>query len=135
MPNHEKDLKEELNWEINYKLGILDPFVEDADQVAVRKNSRMNKFHPYQNKNEMRLAFELMFMTENLTEVSWSLWIGTQLDLEKMFGAYVVNYRSLLDFYALLDQIERTSYVGALFLEAYAEERRHVQGMLAQAQR
>ncbi|KAH8636448.1 hypothetical protein IG631_08283 [Alternaria alternata] len=36
----------------------------------------------------------------------------------------IVSYRSLQDFYTLLDQIERTSYVGALFLEAYAERLR-----------
>lgn len=33
----------------------------------------------------------------------------------------IISYRSLQDFYTLLDQIERTSYVGALFLESYAE--------------
>ncbi|KAF2493100.1 hypothetical protein BU16DRAFT_583270 [Lophium mytilinum] len=32
-----------------------------------------------------------------------------------------INLRTLQDFYSLLDQIERTSYVGAMFLEAYAE--------------
>jgi hypothetical protein len=36
----------------------------------------------------------------------------------------IVSYRSLQDFYTLLDQIERTSYAGALFLEAYAERLR-----------
>lgn len=33
----------------------------------------------------------------------------------------IISYRSLQDFYTLLDQIERTSYVGALLLESYAE--------------
>ncbi|KAF2749775.1 hypothetical protein M011DRAFT_276334 [Sporormia fimetaria CBS 119925] len=31
------------------------------------------------------------------------------------------SYKTLPDFYSLLDRIERTSYVGAVFLEAYAE--------------
>jgi hypothetical protein len=85
---YDKDLNEELNWKVNYELGILDPFVEDPEQIAGGKNSRTNKYYPYQNEHEMKLALELMFMTENLTEISWSLWIGTQLDLEKIFGEY-----------------------------------------------
>jgi hypothetical protein len=36
----------------------------------------------------------------------------------------IVSYTTLQNFYALLDRIERTSYVGALFLEAYAEKLR-----------
>jgi hypothetical protein len=36
----------------------------------------------------------------------------------------IQSYKSLQDFYSLLDNIERTSYVGALFLEAYAEKLR-----------
>jgi hypothetical protein len=150
----------------------------------------------------MKLAFKLFFMTENLTEASWSLWIGMQMDIEKMLsecedtdagpsgsiskelqttltkpgsnktnitvspdrasdlavkssglpiplsssakklsdvkgtdcvlgssldfahGERIVSYKTLQDFYTLLDKIERTSYVGALFLEAYAEKLR-----------
>lgn len=34
------------------------------------------------------------------------------------------SYKTLQDFYSLLDKIERTSYIGALFLEAYAEKLR-----------
>lgn len=37
----------------------------------------------------------------------------------------IVSYKTLQDFYFLLDRIERTSYVGALFLEAYAERLRN----------
>jgi hypothetical protein len=223
---HDKDLNEELNWKFNYELGILDPFVEDPEQVPGGKNSQNNRFYPYQNEHEMKLAFKLMFMTENLTEVSWSLWIGVQLDIEKMlngcnkteaapsqstsggakgdhtclvkpeanmtditvspdrasdlvgkppglptppsssekgsasgknitrtstpivfpvcvstapmtdadlttesrtslsYSKRIVSYRTLQDFYTLLDKIERTSYVGALYLEAYAEKLR-----------
>lgn len=36
----------------------------------------------------------------------------------------IQSYKTLRDFYTLLDKIERTSYVGALFLEAYAEKLR-----------
>ncbi|KAH8730748.1 hypothetical protein GQ44DRAFT_699794 [Phaeosphaeriaceae sp. PMI808] len=36
----------------------------------------------------------------------------------------IESYKSLQDFYSLLDRIERTSYVGAVFLEAYAERLR-----------
>jgi hypothetical protein len=37
---------------------------------------------------------------------------------------HIESYQTLQDFYSLLDKIERTSYVGALFLEAYAEKLR-----------
>jgi hypothetical protein len=219
--NQDKDLNEELNWRFNYKLGILDPFVEDPEHVPGGKNSQVNQCHPYRNEHEMKLAFKLLFMTESLTESSWSLWLGTQLDIEKMlngcgktdanssipgqplkllikpgsnnmdstvspdsasdlavkppelptppssfggsfssgkrsttsstctalsnrnlapvtahtdttnvsspslsYDTRMVSYKNLQDFYILLDKIERTSYVGALFLEAYAEKLR-----------
>ncbi|KAH7383171.1 hypothetical protein BKA66DRAFT_90691 [Pyrenochaeta sp. MPI-SDFR-AT-0127] len=220
---HDKDLNEELNWNVNFELGILDPFVEDPEQVVGGKNSRNNKFYPYQNDHEMKLALKLIFMTENITKTSWAVWIGTQLDLETMLNTHgetydvpvfpgtasekrkpqpppvregnlarspdhasqfadksgglkapppslekssgglkssvemresnqghsnispsdvmpslpsseptttskqstrIVSYKTLQDFYCLLDRIERTSYVGALFLEAYAEKLR-----------
>jgi hypothetical protein len=233
---HDKDLNEELNWKVNYELGILDPFVEDPEQTPGGKHSHANRFYPYKNEHEMRLALRLIFMTENITEITWALWIGTQLDLDKALyeaeesdiapttlssnpqstegpnqgGPSAVtsgqqnifrqndtfdltvspdraskpedtkshelptppsslsklnygmpklqkagnrqhkvpspaiagplpislrphdatrpprieSYKSLQDFYSLLDKIERTSYVGALFLEAYAEKMR-----------
>jgi hypothetical protein len=212
--NQDKDLNEELNWRFNYELGILDPFVEDPEHVPGGKNSQVNKCHPYRNEHEMKLAFKLLFMTESLTEASWSLWIGTQLDIETMLNGCgktdakscitgqpldlltkpgskktgstvspdsatdlavkfpglptpplsfgegfssgkhstnssastalsirspapvtahtlsisddkcIVSYKTLQDFYTLLGRIERTSYAGALFLEAYAEQLR-----------
>jgi hypothetical protein len=179
---HDKDLNEELNWKVNYELGILNPFVEDPEQVPGGKLSRNNKFFPYQNEHEMKLALKLIFMTEDVTEMTWTLWITSNLNLQKMLmsnetegspsiapkhtstsdshstascttpsakedrkldpasfanSAPVVehseelfppkrirSYKSLQDFYSLLDKIERTSYVGALFLEAYAEKLR-----------
>jgi hypothetical protein len=33
VPIHDKDLNEELNWKVNYELGILEPFVEDQFQA------------------------------------------------------------------------------------------------------
>jgi hypothetical protein len=38
------------------------------------------------------------------------------------YDTSMVSYKTLQDFYTLLDRIERTSYVGAVFLEAYAEK-------------
>jgi hypothetical protein len=83
---HDKDKNEQLTWEVNYELGILDPYVEDAEQVPGGKNSQANKWHPYQNEYEMRQALDLIFIAENITPVSWSLWIGMQMNLEKMLG-------------------------------------------------
>jgi hypothetical protein len=186
---HDKDLNEELNWKVNYELGILDPFVEDPEQVVGGKHSRNNKFYPYQNEYEMTLALKLIFTTEDITETSWTLWICSNLSLQKMLieseceappsiaskctptpighgkvsitsardptpeaietmdltespapaaqsaprdeppqelfhSKRIRSYKSLQDFYSLLDKIEQTSCVGALFLEAYAEKLR-----------
>jgi hypothetical protein len=223
---HEKNLNEELNWAVNYELGILDPIVEDSEQVPGGKFSSRDKFYPYQNEHEMKLALRLIFMTEDITTTTWALWIGAQLSLQNAIitsedegspstgskrtpmpernarassatsaghhtpepietidltqspespsrvshgklqvlptppssisktaqagttsdeheptptitasSATIVDhslfhpkriqsYKTLQDFYSLLDQIERTSYVGALFLEAYAEKLR-----------
>ncbi|KAJ4371588.1 hypothetical protein N0V83_004807 [Neocucurbitaria cava] len=231
----EKELNESLNWKCNYELGILDPFVEDQEHVLGGKNSQANIFHPYQNEHELKLALNYMFMTAEITEASWALWIGIQLDIERMLyepdgptnasaasgssserkephrlnrldlthqktakvemidltmsadrashpapgplglptpsssssvplpeseetvsspghftdhgnnqfmsnstivgptlepsnhpsiSKRITSYKTLQDFYSLLDRIERTSYVGALFLEAYAEKLR-----------
>jgi hypothetical protein len=225
---HDKVLNEELIWAVNYELGILDPFVEDPHQIPGGKYSQTNRFHPYANEYEMKLAFKYIFMAGDITELTWSLWIGTQLDLQKMLGddekeafpekpnlqqdglkileskgktvrpktrevetidltdsppprsrgkapiglstlpssfiihqqknhevtgalpaaqapkerndsvtlaptipppffhqqRRIVSYKTLQDFYGLLDKIERTSYVSAVFLEAYAERLR-----------
>lgn len=237
VPLRDKEQNEQLTWEVNYELGILDPFVEDADQVPGGKKSKLNKWHPYQNQYEMEQAMSLAAMDGGLTQVSWSLWYGLQMNLQKMLGQAsnrktdtqhsqkvteksselvtgqnsrvreldeidlrqspdnalfdtsnivptigiptppssfpntsedtmrreagtatkpppkdiyppfptrhtpgpssvekrvpspqddkrITSYKTLQDFYSLLDQIERTSYVGALFLEAYAEHLR-----------
>ncbi|KAF3006612.1 hypothetical protein E8E13_007408 [Curvularia kusanoi] len=200
---YDKSTNEELNWAVNYDLGILDPFVEDPEQVPGGKNSQTNKFYPYANEYEMQLAFGYISITENITESTWALWIGRHLDLQRAIGSSdldrrpkipslkedglklfekrsslqktpdieiidltgsppkpktkippllsgpymdqasvvslptpqgprpyfnkhrrIVSYKSLQDFYELLDKIERTSYVGAMFLEAYAEKLR-----------
>lgn len=127
---NDRNLNEELNWAVNYELGILDPFVEDAERVPGGKNSQKNRLYPYQNEIEMKQALRLILTSEDITEASWSIWMGMQADLqltakkEEADALGIVSYKTLQDFYSLLDQIERTSYVGALFLEAYAERLR-----------
>ncbi|KAF2874645.1 hypothetical protein BDV95DRAFT_566664 [Massariosphaeria phaeospora] len=227
--SHDKDRNEELNWEVNYELGILGPCILDAELIPGGRMSRNNSWHPYRNEHEMKQALKLIFGSGNITEKNWALWIGAQLDLQmllqepdkikgasttpapsstKTLGAtgnrartatpemidltvsadstpkarapygilippsslvkdedkstaektpvgpqqvsaiaqgkkavlgtelasqlpyfdkyrQIVSYKTLQDFYSLLDQIERTSYVGALFLEAYAEHLRN----------
>jgi hypothetical protein len=207
MVSVQKEQNEELNWAVNYELGMLDPFMEDPEHVPEGKNSQKNSFYPYKNEIEMNQALKLLIASENITSVSWSLWIGMQMDLQDMvrveetstsvqpspntwprkklplgpsagnscrqatpeveevdltvsparssrskpsgFHKFptspsplapnlkskttasspttdkgIVSYKTLPDFYSLLDQIERTSFVGALFLEAYAERLR-----------
>ncbi|KAF2130230.1 hypothetical protein P153DRAFT_365860 [Dothidotthia symphoricarpi CBS 119687] len=140
---HDKDMNEELNWAVNYEVGILDPFVEDPEHIPGGKHSSNSKFYPYQNEHEMMLALKLIFMTEDINETTWALWIGTQLDMQMALSGEesgpqrsasspstgdpnkrITSYKTLQDFYSLLDRIERTSHVGALFLEAYAEKLR-----------
>ncbi|KAJ4360616.1 uncharacterized protein N0V89_001182 [Didymosphaeria variabile] len=231
----DRNLNEELNWAVNYELGILEPFVEDIEQRTGGKRSQKNKYHPYQNAFEMKEALKLIFTSENITDASWNLWVDLQKDIQRITeneelastsspartsqnarkaplseisanarpktppakveeidltmppqsalgptsegpapplptppaslpvadNAYnrfslrgydqaslalpgtdkeawsgsehashssvarcILSYKTLPDFYSLLDQIERTSYVGALFLEAYAERLR-----------
>lgn len=225
VPIGEREMNERLNWEVNYELGILDPFIEDPEQVPGGKKSQTNKWYPYQNEFETKRALNFIFVAEDITSVSWSLWIGLQMNLQKMFeeeegtqeppisrrdpngkppptslttsgkiegvmhidltgddddapshptnlvptfgiptppsswgptsprkgkqsilstpsaatqnafasshlsapgpspikSMKITSYETLQDFYSLLDQIERTSYVAAMFLEAYAE--------------
>jgi hypothetical protein len=233
----DRNSNEELNWAVNYELGIMEPFVEDAEQVPGGKLSQKHKFHPFRNEFEMEQALNLIFTAENITDASWNLWVGLQTDLQRFTGneemqssnpsatsapqsermarlpeisansrpktppatieeidltsssqpppelavkdpapplptppssllatditrvwlpdnaqtslalpvtnrtdeenpsqnrqavrsstdRRIVSYRTRQDFYSLLDRIERTSYVGALFLEAYAERLR-----------
>jgi len=228
----EKNQNEELNWEINYQLGILDPFVEDPIQVPGGKNSQKNQWYPYKSKFEMDKTFGLLSVTHDITEGSFKLWMSAlsfladlpdlpapspncyptfptsrdvmssplqltsgnkpqvrmpqeieeidltddavdghiykypsqqtpkslrndctspysphhlqntysspyatqprpartetngvqqEIPLRSQRVQEVMSYKTLQDFYSLLDQIERTSYVGARFLEAYAD--------------
>ncbi|KAF2642763.1 hypothetical protein P280DRAFT_396460 [Massarina eburnea CBS 473.64] len=247
VPLPDKERNEELTWAVNYELGILDPAMEDPVQYLGGRKSQTDRFYPYQNEHEMKLALKYIFASEDITQVSWSLWIGMQMDLEKMFSVQaepstkpatpnpisgtrrpldsnnrsrpktpdieeidltvspdhasrkptrrptfgistppscysknenkaqslpcpksttpstqapskstpgpasavqhtqpapyfgkdrrIVSYKTLQDFYSLLDRIERTSYVGALFLEAYAERLQRVQCSNCYAQR
>ncbi|KAF2116282.1 hypothetical protein BDV96DRAFT_599017 [Lophiotrema nucula] len=238
--NSDRNQNEEMNWTVNYELGILDPFVEDPEHVPGGNKSQTNKWHPYRNEFEMKQVLSFIFRSENITEVQWALWIGLQMDLQHVLrvreqentqqacrrepcspprkmsnlktpertreitpasaesidltespdrapdvrnysfgmptppsswkgnhsakksrpslqtcpqptstlastpslpagfpktsshtlqpnpskGWHIASYRTLQDFYSLLDKIERSSYVGARFLEAYAEHLR-----------
>lgn len=86
MPVHDKYMNEQLNWAVNYDVGILDVFDENLDQHPGGKYSNRDKFYPYRNEHETMLALKLIFMTEDITEVTWALWIDTQLDMQKIFG-------------------------------------------------
>ncbi|KAH7396544.1 hypothetical protein DE146DRAFT_614392 [Phaeosphaeria sp. MPI-PUGE-AT-0046c] len=202
--NHDRGLNEELNRAVNYELGILEPCVANGKNIPGGEKSQGNRFYPYINEHEMRLALKLVFMTDELTHAIWAMWIGAQMSFQELLegsdlvqnaaesdsvrekneeGSYMASvqvgsldlvetidltellepgptyrssvalpsaiqansalarakltagsfpdrepckriqsYKTLHDFYSLLDKIERTSYVGALFLEAYAEK-------------
>jgi hypothetical protein len=84
VPVPDQEQNQELNWQVNFELGILDPFMEDQEKVSGGKESQKNRFHPYLNEYEMKQALKLIFTSEDITETSWSLWIGMQMDLQNM---------------------------------------------------
>ena len=71
----ERNQNEELNWEVNYQLGILEPTIEDPDQVPGGKNSRANEWYPYGNEFEVVAAMKLVEKATCLTEGSWRAWV------------------------------------------------------------
>lgn len=71
----ERNQNEELNWEVNYQLGILEPAMEDPDQFPGGKNSRANKWYPYDNEFEVVAAMKLVEKATSLTEGSWRAWV------------------------------------------------------------
>ncbi|OJD31281.1 uncharacterized protein BKCO1_5000014 [Diplodia corticola] len=200
VPTAERELNQELTWEVNFQLGIETPTLQDPEQVAGGKNSRLNRWFPFENEVDCTAALQLIAKADCLSERSYSLWsnmlealytmlpeerkerpgsqsapskpaasqvdtntstdtransqlptppsssqpVASQASLDPASTDYSsaphlyrdpppVNNneptlpiakplrRSLPEFYALLDAIERTSYVGAQYLEAYAE--------------
>jgi hypothetical protein len=72
----EKNKNEERNWEVNYELGILDPMVEDLEQLPGGRMSRENEWYPLKNEWEMQAALMLVEKAEILTKGagSFGLW-------------------------------------------------------------
>lgn len=207
MPTAERELNQELTWEVNFQLGIEDPVIEDAEQVPGGNNSRRNQWHPFANEIDCAAAMKLIARADCLTEKSYAMWSkmldtlytilpGDDADgpsasesshsqslpepVDKVIDSHLPTppsssqpfasqmsqapcsnehslslhldhlpptpassnrasfasdralfeaptkpiARSLPGFYSLLDTIERTSYVGAQYLEAYAEHLR-----------
>ncbi|KAF4307482.1 hypothetical protein GTA08_BOTSDO03731 [Botryosphaeria dothidea] len=204
VPTAERELNQELTWEVNFQLGIEDPVIE---QVPGGNNSRRNQWHPFANEIDCAAAMKLIARADCLTEKSYAMWSkmldtlytilpGDDADgpsasesshsqslpepVDKVIDSHLPTppsssqpfasqmsqapysnehslslhldhlpptpassnrasfasdralfeaptkpiARSLPGFYSLLDTIERTSYVGAQYLEAYAEHLR-----------
>jgi len=188
----QRERNERLNWGVNYKLGIVEPAVEEDAQEPGGIHSRTNPWHPFQTEHEMEASMGLITKATILSESSWKVWlemteavrpstgvlarisdsgpgVGQRVcidlpaepttiaaihvpDVKSKASAYVaeqhsrrqphagtkakpeslesamanfttskLSYRTLPEFYCMLDKIERTSYVGARYLEAYAE--------------
>lgn len=207
VPMAERELNQELTWEVNFKIGIEEPVMQDLEHVPGGKRSMLNKWHPFQNEADCAVAMKLIARADCLTETSYALWSKMMDSLyahehepsaslsslsqssagqsQGYFGStagsahelvlpwssspfaspmsqgpisHVDSHqllsmasastpsthqttpadvdrttsepparpvqRSLPELYALLDAIERTSYVGAQYLEAYAEQLR-----------
>lgn len=195
----EKHRNAYFNKQVNDELGVPNHTVSYQDYFPGGRHSQTNRYYPFNNEHEMGFAFNVVHTHDNLTEAVWSLWIGSQLDMERglaenraagtllpggntggwtgptnmashdhasaqdylsglptppvssmeearrmnalfnsplpvahqsQFTAHpanllghsnrIISYRSLQDFYFLLDRIERTSYVAEMFLVAYA---------------
>ncbi|KAL1638836.1 hypothetical protein SLS58_008541 [Diplodia intermedia] len=204
VPTAERELNQELTWEVNFQLGIEAPTLQDPEQVAGGKNSKLDRWFPFESEADCTAALQLIAKADCLSEKSYSLWLkmlealytvlpeerqerpvsqdalpqaaASQVDTaasadkhaalqlptppssSQPFASQTSQgpastahppspyhyrepppvdncdpttpiakpiHRSLPEFYALLDTIERTSYVGAQYLEAYAEQLRH----------
>ncbi|KAF2137982.1 uncharacterized protein K452DRAFT_311771 [Aplosporella prunicola CBS 121167] len=162
VPRAERELNEELTWEVNYCLGLHEPAIEDPDHVPGGRLSRLNQWHPFADEDDCVATLKLVASADCLTQKSWTVWsnlVGSLRESQtadplsasskQYTGAYKSRYlptppsslrfvlndsspppaspprlRTLQEFYALLDSIERSSFVGAQFLEAYAEQLR-----------
>lgn len=187
VPTAERELNQELTWEVNFQLGIEAPTLLDSEQVAGGGSSELHRWFPFENEADCTAALQLIARADCLTERSYALWVkmletlyngeehsvsqsapsqsASKVDMDPSadkhsllptppsssqpvpsqspaaseysssshlyrdppsFGNNEPNgkpiLRSLPEFYALLDTIERTSYVGAQYLEAYAEQ-------------
>ncbi|KAL1627104.1 hypothetical protein SLS54_002643 [Diplodia seriata] len=204
VPTAERELNQELTWEVNFQLGIEAPTLQDAEEVAGGKNSKLDRWFPFESEADCTAALQLIAKADCLSESSYSLWLkmlealytvlpderqerpvsqdalpqaaASQVDTAASADKHAASllptppsssqpfasqtsqgpastehplspyhyrdpppvdncdastpiakpvYRSLPGFYALLDTIERTSYVGAQYLEAYADQLRH----------
>jgi hypothetical protein len=59
--------------QLNHELGIPSRVVNFSEHVPGGKHSKTNKYHPYENEDELMLALKLLFMTDNSKAAAWSL--------------------------------------------------------------
>ncbi|KAI9764437.1 MAG: hypothetical protein M1840_008460 [Geoglossum simile] len=66
---------EEANWEVNFQLGILDPFVEDLEgHIPGGKRSRVKRCYPFETEFEMGAVLKLIEKGGVLTQSNWAVW-------------------------------------------------------------
>ncbi|GME37171.1 hypothetical protein GTA08_BOTSDO03731 [Neofusicoccum parvum] len=144
VPTAERELNQELTWDVNFQLGIEDPVMEDPEQVLGGKNSKTNQWFPFENEVDCAASMRLVARADCLSERSYDVWSKMmdtlytvlETDAEKEASASLCMpsqpgsgerlgaVGKKAEFYSLLDAIERTSYIGAQYLEAYADHLR-----------
>ncbi|KAK7620291.1 hypothetical protein IWX50DRAFT_617336 [Phyllosticta citricarpa] len=74
MPLALLERNQEMTWEVNFQLGIYEPFVEDLDQVPGGKKSQENPVYPFENASDFSSVMLLVTKGEDLTEASYDMW-------------------------------------------------------------
>ncbi|KAK8223831.1 hypothetical protein HDK90DRAFT_470538 [Phyllosticta capitalensis] len=74
MPTALLERNQEMTWEVNFQLGIHEPFVEELDQVPGGKYSQENPMYPFEDVEDFFSAMLLITKGEDLTEASYNLW-------------------------------------------------------------
>ncbi|KAI9696057.1 MAG: hypothetical protein M1836_005888 [Candelina mexicana] len=70
-----REKTEELNWKVNYKLGILDPAVEEPGIIPGGLHSQTHFYYPFESEFEMRAALKLLEKATVLSEGGWRIWL------------------------------------------------------------
>ncbi|KAK8160250.1 hypothetical protein BC567DRAFT_266443 [Phyllosticta citribraziliensis] len=74
MPVAQLERNQEMTWEVNFRLGIYEPFIEELDQVPGGKHSQESPFYPFEGMSDFSSVMLLVAKGEDLTEASFNMW-------------------------------------------------------------
>ncbi len=70
-----REKNEQLNWKVNYKLGILDPAVQEPGIVPGGLHSQHRFYYPFESEFEMRAALKLLEKAPLMSDGNWKIWL------------------------------------------------------------